>query len=71
MLQMTEVSGINSKVKADKLRFLINVSELECLHKDYTFSLALSNLAIGRSLRPYVLVRDLNCGGVIFYKNIW
>jgi len=66
---MADASAINTKVKADKLRFLINVSELESLHKDYTFSLALSNLAIDRSLRPYVLVRDLNCGGVTFLQK--
>ena len=30
---------------------------------------ALSNLVIDRSLRPYVLVRDLNCGGVLFLHN--
>ena len=60
---------VKSKVRAEKLRFLINISELECLHNDYTFSLAPENLVVDRSLRPYVLVRDLNCGGISFLQK--
>ncbi|MCL2425843.1 MAG: hypothetical protein FWD05_05855 [Oscillospiraceae bacterium] len=63
---LISAKDVKSRPDADKFRFLINIAELENLHKDYTFSLALSNLVIDRSLRPYVLERDLNCGGASF-----
>ena len=54
--------------RADKLRFLANVADLEALTHDFQFSLNLSNLVVDRNLRPWVLRRDVattgNDGGV-------
>lgn len=52
--------SITAKSRADKLRFLINTSELEKLHTDYVFSLAPDNLMYDINLKPLVLKRDLN-----------
>jgi type VII secretion protein EssB len=53
---------VQNKSRADKLRFLINLSELEYLHKDYTFSMSPDNLLTDLNLRPHILSRDLNNG---------
>ena len=61
------------KILTDKLRFLVNVAELEKLHKDYAFSLAPDNLLYDINLRPWVLQRDLNCNDTNFidkYKSL-
>jgi len=66
---LVPAKAVKSKPTADRLRYLINIAELESLQEDYTFSLALSNLVIDRSLRPYVLERDFNCDGVTFLQK--
>jgi type VII secretion protein EssB len=66
---MVPVSSIKKKTHADKLRFLINIAELECRHKDYTFSLSPDNMMLDLNLRSHVLSRDLNCGGVTFMQK--
>jgi len=66
---MTAASEIKNKSKADKLRFLINIAELESLYTEYTFALSFDNLIMDRSLRSYVLKRDLNCGGNTFLQK--
>ena len=58
---MESATEIRGKSKSDKLRFLVNVADLERLHVDYTFSLASDNLLLDINLRPRVLQRDLNC----------
>jgi len=60
---------LKNKSKAEKLRFLIHVAEIEILHREYTFSLAPDNLMVDKSLRAYVLKRDSNCGGDTFFDK--
>jgi len=70
---MSPAQTVRDKTRAEKLRFLINLAELEYLHKDYAFSLAPDNLVIDLNLRPHVLSRDLNTGGESFldkYKAV-
>ncbi|MCL2820416.1 MAG: hypothetical protein FWD38_06245 [Oscillospiraceae bacterium] len=66
---MILATAIKSKPKTDKYRLLINIAQLECLHKDYAFSLALDNLVVNRSLYPFILIRDLNCGDIPFLEK--
>ena len=64
--KMESASIVLGRTQSDKLRFLVNVAELECLHTDLTFSLAAENLLVDINLRPRVLQRDLNCDGSAF-----
>ena len=54
---------------SEKLRFLINVSELEKLHDDYEFTLSANNIMLDINKRCYILSRDLNCGGASFLEK--
>jgi len=63
---MVLAKSIHDKSHAEQLRFLLNAAELNELHTDYAFSLALDNVLLDLNLRPWVLQRDLNCGGADF-----
>ncbi|MCL2594735.1 MAG: hypothetical protein FWD83_04360 [Promicromonosporaceae bacterium] len=45
--------------RVDRLRFLVNIAELEPLSLVYEFSLAPGNLVVADGLRPRVLLRDV------------
>jgi type VII secretion protein EssB len=60
---LVPATEIREKTLAEKLRFLINAAELECLYSDYTFSLAPANIMTDINLCSHVLARDLNCNG--------
>lgn len=67
--EMEPASIIAKKSRADKLRFLINVAELEKLHADYIFSMSPDNLMVDVNLRTWVLKRDLNPGADEFLSK--
>jgi len=66
---LTPAETIKKNSYSEKLRFLINVSELEKLHDDYDFALAPENIMLDINKRCYILNRDLNCGGVSFLQK--
>ena len=57
------VSEISNAAICEKLRMLINISELFRISNEYSFGLNPDNLYIDRNLKPRVLFRDLNGEG--------
>jgi len=66
---LNNATAIRDKTRAEQLRFLVNVADLECLHGEYDFSLAPNNLVMDLNLRPFVLRRDMNCRGESFREK--